>query len=250
MGVWQWVGPDHAPSLGNLRHKLSHHRSLAYRANRDALRGLRGAPPIWVSSHLPQGPFPDWSGHTLRSRTHTLRTLWDLRWHGENRAVAAHSTDPKASACPICHRYWSQAHVLCECSGSTGPRWEGQLDLTIAISHLPKGPMLDLGRQFQTLLSEHNQPFLLARRWSGHWDQGALRSLTPIIANCTRKQIKAVLGHVLRVTHATTSACWRRFLATTRDLSPSPSAIPIPTPLADNQRNTLDWDPRLGEDHG
>ena len=46
MDVWQWVGPDRAPPLGHLRHMLSHHRSLAYRANRDSLRGLRGAPPI------------------------------------------------------------------------------------------------------------------------------------------------------------------------------------------------------------
>ena len=144
----------------------------------------------------------------------------------------------------------SGLHVLCECSGSTGPRWGGQLDLTIAINHLPPGPMLDLGRQFQTLLSEHNQPFLLARRWSGHWEQAAIRSLAPMIANCTRKQIKADLGHILRVTHATTSACWRQFMATARELSPPPSEMPTPTPPAENQMSTIDWDPRLGEDHG
>ena len=45
MGVWPWVGPDRSPPLGNLHHMLSHHRSLAYRANRDAIRGLRGALP-------------------------------------------------------------------------------------------------------------------------------------------------------------------------------------------------------------
>ena len=101
------------------------------------------------------------------------------------------------------------------------------MDLTIAISHLP---LLDLGRQLQTLLSEHNQPFLLARRWSGHWDQEALRSLTPMIANCTRTQIKAVLGHVLRVTRSTISACWRHFLATARELPPPPRAMPTPIP--------------------
>ena len=245
MRVWQWIGPDCTPPLGNLRHLLSHHRTLAYRANRDSLRGRRGAPPIWVASYLPQGPFPGQSAQNLRSRTHTLRTLWDLRWHGENRAVAAHSTNPQVSACPICHRYWSQAHVLCECAGSTGPRWGGQLDLTIAINHLPPGPMLDLGRQFQVLLSDHNQPFLLARRWSGHWDQAALRSLTPMIANC-----KAVLGHVLRVTHAMTSVCWRQFMATARELSPPPREMPTPTPLAENQMSSIDWDPRLGKDHG
>ena len=71
---------------------------------------------------------------------------------------------------------------------------------------------------------------ILARRWSGHWDQVALHSLTPMIAKCTRKQIKAVLGHVLRVTRATTSACWRQFLATARELSPPPVLCRPPPP--------------------
>ena len=112
---------------------------------------------------------------------HTLRTLWDLRWHGENRAVASHSTDPQVNNCPICHRFWSQAYVLCECPSTTSARLRGSLDFTIAISHLPAGPMLDLGRPFQTLLSEHNQPILLARRWSGHWDTVAMGLLHPMM---------------------------------------------------------------------
>ena len=57
-----------------------------------------------------------------------------------NRAVAAHSTDPQASACPICHRFWSQAHLLCGCPSTTDARLEGSLDLTIATSRLPPGP--------------------------------------------------------------------------------------------------------------
>ena len=90
---------------------------------------------------------------TLRKRVHRLRTLWDLRWHGENRATASHSTDPQVSACPICHRFWSQEHVLCGCPSSTDARLGGSLDLAITISRLNPGPMLDLGRHFQSLLS-------------------------------------------------------------------------------------------------
>ena len=149
-------------------------------------------------------------------------TLWDLRWHGENWAVASHSTDPQESACPICHRFWSQAHVLCDCPGITDARLEGQFNLSIALSHIPPGPMLDLGRQFQTILSEHNQPQQLAGRWSGHWDPVALESLKPMIAT---KQIKAALGHMGRITRSTTSACWRQFAAMARKLNPHP---PIP----------------------
>ena len=143
MRTRQWIGPDCAPLLGNLRHLLSLHRALAYRANRDFLRGRRGAPLSGQHPFYLRGPFPGQLTQKLSARTHTLRTLWDLRWHGENRAVATHSTNPQLSACPICHLYWSQAHVLCECSGSTGPRWGGLLDLTIAINHLPPGPMLN-----------------------------------------------------------------------------------------------------------
>ena len=45
--------------------------------------------------------------------------------------------------------------------------------------------MLELGRQFQLLLSTFNQPSLMARRWAGQWDQAAIRSLQPAIARCT-----------------------------------------------------------------
>ena len=205
------------------------------------------SPPIWGSSHLPRGPFPDWSGQTLRSRSHTLRTLWDLRWHGENRAVAEHSTDPKVSACPLCHRYWSQAHVLCECSGFTGPRWGGQLDLTIAISQLPPGPMLDLGRQFQTLLSEHKN--------TGSKMVGSLGS----------GGVTLPYAHDCKMYEETNQSCFGtctpghprhdlRMLATIpgyrSGAGSPPSAMPTPTPLADNQLSTIDWDPRSGEDHG
>ena len=110
--------------------------------------------------------------------------------------------------------------------------------------------MLDLGRRFQSLLSEYNQPQLLARRWSGHWDLAALGSLRPMITRCTIKEIKAVLVHIGRITHSTTSACWRQYAAMTRELNPLPANPHPPTPLQTHQLSTIDWDPRLGEDRG
>ena len=110
--------------------------------------------------------------------------------------------------------------------------------------------MLELGRKFQLLLTTPNQPFLLARRWSGQWDQEAIDALQPEIARCTRKQIKTVLGHIGRITCATTTACWRDFILASRELTASPDALPPPTPLAEGQMSSIDWDPRLGEDHG
>ena len=239
------------PPLGNLRTMLSHHRVLAYRSNRDRLRVERGARPIWMDSHQSVGPAA-WVHRLqpLRQRVQALRSLWDLRWHGENRAVAARSVDPQVSACPICHRHWTQAHVLCDCPSTSGARASGSLDLTVAISRLPAGPMQELGHQLQRLLTIPNQPSLMARRWSGQWDHAAIAALQPEIARCSRKQIKTVLGHIGRITCATTTACWRDFIIMTRDLSPTQEDSPPPLPTADGQMSTLDWDPRLGEDHG
>ena len=230
---------------------LSHHRVLAYRANRDHLRAQRGAASIWSESHLATSASPRLNrGQPLRQRVHGLRTLWDLPWHGENKAIATHSQDPQVSACPICHRFWSQAHVLCDCPGTTGARSGGTLDLTIAINRLPPGPMLELGRKFRSLLIIHNHPTLMARCWAGQWDQAAITALRPEISSCTRKQLQAVLGHIGRVTSSTTTACWRVFMALARELSPPTFDLSVPLPLVDGQTSTIDWDPRLGEDHG
>ena len=248
---WQWTGLDRSPPLGNLRAALSHHRVLAYRSNRDSIRNNRGAPPVWLDSHQSVGATA-WTPRALplRKRVQALRTYWDLRWHGENQAVATQSHDPQVSACPICHRFWSQAHVLCECPSTTDARGEGSLDLTLAITRLPLGPMRDLGQHFQSLLTLPNKPTLMARRWSGQWDQAAIRALQPHIARCTRKQIKAVLGHIGRVTSTTASACWRHFAAMAKEISPLGNQFPRPMPMVARQMSTLDWDPRLGEDHG
>ena len=90
----------------------------------------------------------------------------------------------------------------------------------------------------------------MTRRWAGQWDQEAIRSLQPEIARCTRKQIKAVLGHIGRVTSSTSSACWRHFTALAKDLSPPADPYHPPTPTVARQLSTIEWDPRHGEDHG
>ena len=112
------------------------------------------------------------------------------------------------------------------------------------------GPHAGVGSQVPTLLTLPNQPSLMARRWSGQWDQGAIDALQPEIARCTRKQIKAVLGHIGRITCATTTASWRDFILLSRELTSSLDALPPPTPTAEGQMSSIDWDPRLGEDLG
>ena len=136
--------------------------------------------PIWLASHQTMGA-SIWLPRVqpLRKRVQALRTLRDLRWHGKNRAVVTQSRYPQVSECPLCHRYWSQAHLLEDCPGNTSARTGGSPYLTIAVNRLPPGPTLDLGRKFQALLTIPNQPALMARRWAGQWDKTAIDALRP-----------------------------------------------------------------------
>ena len=120
----------------------------------------------------------------LRTDNFTRNRVHRLCWHGENRAVASHSTYPQVLACSICHRFWSQEHAPCDCPSTTDARLGGSLDLTITVSRLTPGPMLGLGRHFQSLLIVHNQPNLMASHWSGQWDARAIESLKLWIARC------------------------------------------------------------------
>ena len=133
-----------------------------------------------------------------------------------------------------------QAHMLCGCTGTTDARLGGSLDLAIAISRLTPGPTLDLGRQVQTLLADHNLPILMARHWAGRWDSAAISSLKPVIARCTSKHIKAVLGCIGRITSSTTSACWRHFIAMSRELAPPTARPPSPVPPVAWPMSTLE----------
>ena len=123
--AWRWVGPTHSPPSGNLRSTLSHHR-----ANRDTLRGPRGAPPLWSTSNLLKGT-P--SGQPLRKR-----------WHCANSAVASHS-DPQVS--PL---WLSKFHG----------RSPGKLPRSCK-HYKPPCPWPNVGLG-PSLLIVHNQPSLMA----------------------------------------------------------------------------------------
>ena len=134
-GSWQWADQECSPPLGGLRSTLRHHRVLAYRSNRDHIRARRGG---GHRSVLPQsvGATSSWLHRVqpLRKRVLAIRTPWDLRWHGENRAVVIQCGELQVNACPISPRFLSQAHVLCDC-----PRTTSAQDLTIAFSRIPPG---------------------------------------------------------------------------------------------------------------
>ena len=61
---------------------LSHHRVLAYRANRDSIRAARGAPPIWEDSHQSVGataPLLEPVGHGPFPGIYLVREPWEAQ---------------------------------------------------------------------------------------------------------------------------------------------------------------------------
>ena len=96
-----------------------------------------------------------WSLRARRigKRGSKIRHLWDLRWHGENQAIAQPGLKADLTSSPLCgHPRWSQTQIICECPRLTHERAGLHLDLTVLISRHPRGPRRSLGREYQRLL--------------------------------------------------------------------------------------------------
>ena len=89
----------------------------AYLSTRDSSRALRGAPAKWVGTSARfAGRIWDLSKRGIAQRGRKVRHIWDLRWHGENRAVANPSQDDALHQCALCgHPQCGLAHIVCAC---------------------------------------------------------------------------------------------------------------------------------------
>ena len=88
---WHWAMADHAPLLGALRGTVHTLSLSAYLATRDSSRALRGAPTKWAGTSARfAARLWDLSNRGIAQCGRKVRYIWDLRWHGENRA-SAHS---------------------------------------------------------------------------------------------------------------------------------------------------------------
>ena len=87
---WHFIAPTHASLLDYLQ-------------TRDASRAARGATARWEGAavHLAARAW-QLSQRGVAKRGAKVRHLWDLRWHGENKAVANLAMADTLGICPLC----------------------------------------------------------------------------------------------------------------------------------------------------
>ena len=91
---WHWATAGHAPLLGALRGTVNTLSLSAYLSTRDSSRALRGAPAKWEGTSARfAARLRDLSKRGIAQRGWKVRHIWDLGWHGENRAVANPTQD-------------------------------------------------------------------------------------------------------------------------------------------------------------
>ena len=238
---WQFITNTHIPMLASPRLAINRASLADYLYHRDSSRASRGAHPRWSNTTVPLAA-QAWtlSARGIAQRGAKVRHLWDLRWHGENQAIAAADPDTTLSHCPLCgHPLCSQTHILCDCPGLSHDRAGLHLDLTVLIGQLPRGPCRSLGRAYQHLL--FHRPGIVDRGqlWTGLWSPDHRELLRPQLGNCSLREGQRTLSTLSAWATTGVTHLWRRFMELTLDtpgrplpdLPPGPSpASPGPTP--------------------
>ena len=108
-----------------------------YRTGYVITKARRTGPPRWTATTAQAWQL---SKRGIAQRGSKVRHLWDLRWHGENQAIAAAGLADHLAACPLWgHSPCSQSHILCDCPGLTHERAGLHLDFRILAGQLARG---------------------------------------------------------------------------------------------------------------
>ena len=121
---WHWATAGHAPLLGALRGTVNTLSLSVYLATRNSSRALCGAPTKWAGTSARfAARLWDLSNRGIAQRGRKVRHIWELRWHGENRAIANPKQDASHHQCGLCgHPQCGLAHTICECPHLTHAR--------------------------------------------------------------------------------------------------------------------------------
>ena len=265
---WHWVAAGHDPLLGALGSTVSAVSLTSYLSHRDGSRSLRGAPPLWEGTssrfaariwHLGQ--------RGIASRGRKVRHIWDLRWHGENQAIADPDNREAHSRCGLCaHPHCGLAHIICECPRLSHLRASVHSDLALFIARQPSAPAARVMQHYLQRLVSHPELEQRGHLWLGHWPPTLRQAFGPLLQTLSLREGKtALLRFGTRVTQAY-CAIWDGYTAAlatalpptldrgfAEDLPPSspptgpqtPTSADPSTPLA-----TSPWTDRLEADYG
>ena len=191
---WHFIAPSQAPLLDGLHPALAH-AFLDYLQTRDASRATRGASARWEGASA-QLATRAWqlSQRGVAKRGAKVRHLWDLRWHGENQAVANPALADLLGVCPLCgHPHCSQTHILCNCPGLSAERAGLAHDLALLVNRLPPGPGRSLGRAIHHLLFHHRDIAHRGHLWTGLWTPQQRALLGPHLRLCKLQEGQRIL---------------------------------------------------------
>ena len=265
---WHWATASHAPLLGALGRSVSAVSLSSYLSHRDTSRALRGAPSLWEGTSS-RFAARIWTlgQRGIARKGRKVRHIWDLRWHGENKAIADPTNGTALSRCGLCgHPVCGLGHIVCECPSLSSLRESIHHDLVLLSSRQSSTQVSRLMHRYVQLLFSHPELDQRGHLWLGHWPPPLRQELGPLLQGLTlRDGQTALLRLGSRVTQGY-CALWDSYgeaLAAVTppppeidfSLAPSPPsqpdatltpghASPPPSPAA------LPWSARLDADHG
>ena len=265
---WHWVTADHAPLLGALRGTV-HSLSLStYLSTRDSSRALRGAPAKWAGTSARfAGRIWDLNHRGISQRGRKVRHIWDLRWHGENRAVANPTQDDALHQCELCgHPQCGLAHIVCACPHLSHTRDGARSDLHTFVTRQPPTPAARVMQRYTQLLFEHPNLDQRGQLWLGHWTPTLRQALHPLLQPLTLREGQSALARIGRRVTEVFRDIWDSYVEAVENAQPPPSEPdlhldphpPSPLPSAPlcpvthplSPTATRLWDARLAADNG
>ena len=263
---WYWSTAEHAPLLGALRRTVSTLSLSSYLSHRDASRALRGASPHWEGTTARFAAcIWDLGKRGIAQRGRKVRHIWDLRWHGENRAIADPSPQETPYNCVLCgHPTCGLAHIICECPCLTHARADARLDLRLFATRQTQAPATRLMLQYAQLLFEHPNLTQRGQLWLGHWPPPLRQKLAPQLRGLSLRDGQTTLIRIGRRAREVFNTLWDAY-AEAIDLAQTPLEDPDlllatppslddplspPSPPSPPLVAAYLWDARLAADNG
>ena len=207
---WHWSTACHTPLLSALRSTVNSLSLTAYLSTRDGSRALRGAPPKWEGTSARfAARIRDLGKRGIAQRGRKARHIWDLRWHGENRAIANPAQDTDSHCCGLCgHPQCSLAHIICDCPRNTHARAGVRSALWYFASTQASAPVARLMQRYTQLLFEHPTLDQRGQLWLGHWTPTLRQDLSPLLLGLSMREGQAALARIGRRATAAFHDLW------------------------------------------
>ena len=229
---------------------------------------LRGAPPLWeCTSSRFAARIWNLGQRGIARKGRKVRHIWDLRWHGESKAIADPANGTALSCCELCgHSVCGLAHIVCECPSLSHMRANFHHDLVHFTSRQPSALVTRLMQRYVQLLFSHLELDQRGHLWLGHLPPSLRQQLEPLLQGLTLRDGQAALLRLGSRVAQGYCALWDSYeealstatpttpevdFSMAAPLSSQPDATPPPTPESPPPYwQPPPWTARLDADHG